>query len=386
MNQRVLLVDDEPNVLHGYQRHLRHTHQVELAIGGRAAVEAIKKAADGPEGPFAVVVSDMQMPELSGIQLFTKIRARSEHTVRVMLTGNADQQTAADAVNESGVFRFLNKPCSPKQLAETIDAALEHHRLIKAEAELLSQTLSGSVRMLTQVLSIAMPDAFGLTQQARAMAHGIAVRVNVGPLWQVEMAAMLMRIGCVSLPTPIREKYLAAERLSDHELALVEATPQIGAELVGAIPRLEPVADIIAAQMNTAQDSPPMASRILRVVGEFQRRAGSSPFSILDGFEDPNVFEPDVVEALREVIIDLYESREVGVGELREGMILEGNVEDAAGRILIANGTEIHAALIQKLMMLRRAGTGVREPIPVRAMGNIEAQANHLASDDFIPA
>ncbi|MEZ6104810.1 MAG: response regulator [Pirellulaceae bacterium] len=77
-----------------------------------AALEELRQ-----HGPFAVVVSDMQMPGMTGVQLLHRIGELSPDTVRMMLTGNADQQTAVEAVNEGHIFRFLNKPCEPEVLA-----------------------------------------------------------------------------------------------------------------------------------------------------------------------------------------------------------------------------------------------------------------------------
>ena len=125
MNKSILLVDDESNILQGFKRHLHRNYDLELAVGGQAALDLI-----ADHGPFAVVVSDMQMPEMSGVELLREVSRRSRHTVRVMLTGNADQQTAVDAVNEGSIFRFLNKPCKPEELALTLDAGIEHSVLM----------------------------------------------------------------------------------------------------------------------------------------------------------------------------------------------------------------------------------------------------------------
>src|SRR6184192_4097590 len=105
------------------------------------------------QGPYVVVVADMQMPGMNGVQFLTKAEAFSPDTVRIMLTRNADQKTAADAVNQGHVFRFLNKPCSPEQLAVTLTAGLKQYKLITAERELLESTLNGSVKLLTDILS-----------------------------------------------------------------------------------------------------------------------------------------------------------------------------------------------------------------------------------------
>lgn len=378
MNQRVLLVDDEPNVLQGYGRHLRRTHEITVAVGPAEALRIM-----GEQPSFAVVVSDMQMPEMSGIELFAKVRQQDEHTVRVMLTGNGDQRTAVEAVNEGSIFRFLNKPCPAEKLAETLNQALEHHRLITAEAELLSKTLSGSVRMLTQVLSLAMPDAFGLTQEARMLvrrtlehwqseSEGDAESdQTIGPMWQIELAAMLMRLGFVSLPAELRARYLANETLTPKERSVIEESSQEGAELIAAIPRLQGVADLVRDQFAAPGKTTSIVSNALRLVGDFQRIRGTgSPLQAVRELENPNLYEPAIVSAISSVVRDLYQSQAVSVDQLAEGMLLDSDIVDSKGRMLVARGTEIHDSLIQRLMSVRRSGATIEEPIDVRVIDN----------------
>ncbi|RMD64720.1 MAG: response regulator, partial [Planctomycetota bacterium] len=99
---RVLLVDDEPRLLEGCQRHLRRHFHVTLAPGPREGLEAIEKG-----DPFAVVVSDMNMPVMNGVQFLAEVRTRQPNAVRIILTGNANLQAAMQAVNEGAIFRFL---------------------------------------------------------------------------------------------------------------------------------------------------------------------------------------------------------------------------------------------------------------------------------------
>ncbi len=374
MTRKVLLVDDDSNILQGFNRHLRKSFELELALGGEAAL-AIMAA----KGPFAVVVTDMQMPHMSGVELLSKIRDLSEHTVRIMLTGNADQKTAVDAVNEGSIFRFLSKPCSPEKLAQVIDAGIEQYRLVTAEAELLNQTLSGSLRMLTQVLSLAMPQAFGLCQEARSLVKAVAERIGVGPMWQIELSAMLMRVGCVSLPSIVLDKYLSAGALDVDEIKLVSETPKLGHDLVSAIPRLQGVAELIRAQNDPPHASTPIAAKILKVVGDYQRfKASASPFSAVKRLQASSLYDPAVVNELAEVISAACEIRQVSIVELRVGMVFESHVEDLSGHMLVAQGAEVHEPMIQKLSILRRSASGVREPIRVRVANepNVKTKTN----------
>ena len=78
---RMLCVDDEKNVLEGLTRTLRNLYSVETALGGAQGIEVLKA-----NGPFAVVISDLQMPNMSGIEFLTAARQIAPDTVRVLLT------------------------------------------------------------------------------------------------------------------------------------------------------------------------------------------------------------------------------------------------------------------------------------------------------------
>ena len=122
MNKRVLLVDDEPEVLEGYQRMLSRQFEIETALGGEAGLASIRD-----RGPFGVVIADLRMPGMDGVQFLSRVRQAAPNTVRVVLSGNADLQTAVDAVNQGYIFRFLSKPCEEKVLTDAITRALLQH-------------------------------------------------------------------------------------------------------------------------------------------------------------------------------------------------------------------------------------------------------------------
>lgn len=131
--ERILLVDDDPNVLSGYRRHLGRRYPLSTALSGAEALEILSGE------PAAVVIADMRMPKMNGVQLLAEVEKRSPDTVRMMLTGNADQETAVLAVNRGRVFRFLTKPASVETVVDAIEAALDQYRLIRADHELVRQ-------------------------------------------------------------------------------------------------------------------------------------------------------------------------------------------------------------------------------------------------------
>ncbi len=133
---RVLCVDDEPNVLDGLRRTLRRTYDVTAALGAAEAIEEIKS-----RGPFAVVVSDLNMPHMDGIEFLRWVSEHAPDSAGILLTGNANLRAAIAAVNAGYIFRFLTKPCPPPELLDAIAAASLRSAAKSAERILLSQAV-----------------------------------------------------------------------------------------------------------------------------------------------------------------------------------------------------------------------------------------------------
>ncbi len=140
MTDKILLVDDDANLLAATRRQLRKKFELETARSGADGLHALNT-----NGPFAVVISDMRMPEMNGLEFLKQVKTSAPDTVRMMLTGIADKNTAVEAVNVVNVFRFMNKPCSSESLSRAIEAGLQQYHLIRAERVLLERTLAGNV-------------------------------------------------------------------------------------------------------------------------------------------------------------------------------------------------------------------------------------------------
>src|SRR5215470_5180738 len=114
---RLLFVDDEQRVLNSMRIMFRRQFDLFLASHGAEALDIVK------DKNIDVIVADHRMPKMTGVEVLSKVRALSPRTVRILLTGYADLDAVEGSINESEVFRFLTKPCAPKQLRETIELA-----------------------------------------------------------------------------------------------------------------------------------------------------------------------------------------------------------------------------------------------------------------------
>jgi diguanylate cyclase (GGDEF)-like protein len=133
MLEKILCVDDEQSILDGFKRVLRKQFDLTTHTSGAAGLLAIQE-----KGPFSVVISDMDMPGMNGVDFLAKTREVAPDTVRIMLTGKADLQVALDAVNEGNIFRFLTKPISPDVLAKSLEAGCRQYQLVKNQSLYLS--------------------------------------------------------------------------------------------------------------------------------------------------------------------------------------------------------------------------------------------------------
>jgi two-component system, probable response regulator PhcQ len=130
----VLLVDDEPHVLDALKRALRREpFQCLSATSGAAAQELLA------HHPVDVIISDEQMPGMSGSVLLSLVRKQFPQAIRIILSGQATLEAAVRAINEGEVYRFFLKPCDPANLASTIHQALAHKRLEEKSRRLLRE-------------------------------------------------------------------------------------------------------------------------------------------------------------------------------------------------------------------------------------------------------
>jgi DNA-binding NarL/FixJ family response regulator len=160
----VLCVDDDPDILAGLRLTLHDGGAEMLAAGsGEEAVRLLEAQ------PVTVVVADERMPGTSGLEVLRRAAVVRPEAVRIVLTGHASVPVALAALNEVGVFRFLEKPCSPEAFRQTIDAAVKAHALALRGNRLLHAADEGDelpVRLLTSVRADPLA---ALTQAERAL-------------------------------------------------------------------------------------------------------------------------------------------------------------------------------------------------------------------------
>ncbi|MDY0131764.1 MAG: response regulator [Desulforegulaceae bacterium] len=122
MKYKLLIVDDDENILAGYKRHLRKEFNVYVAASGAEGLKLIDN-----EEPFQVIVSDLNMPDMDGFEFLSQVNKKSPLTICIMLTGFAELKASLKAFNEGYIFRFLTKPCKINILEQTIRQGIEKY-------------------------------------------------------------------------------------------------------------------------------------------------------------------------------------------------------------------------------------------------------------------
>lgn len=356
----ILLVDDEQAILDGLRRQLRRRFTVHTANSGAEGLRLLQTT------PVAVVVSDMRMPQMDGATFLAEVRAGYPDVVRILLTGQADTQSAINAVNQGQIYRFLTKPCPPDVLLDEIGSAVEYNRLVTAEKELLRTTLRRTVEALTETLSLAQPAAFARAQRVTRTVTELTQQLQIEEPWEVEITAMLAHLGTVTLPPKLLEKLESGRPLDDDEREMERRVPALSRDLVAGIPRLESVADAIGWHRarydgaGTVGDVPrgddlPLSARVLRVAADFDAGMSQRP-SVQDTLQalraDAGAYDPAVLDALSRVhdAADAEPApKALSTVDLQPDMVVFDDVVTTDGVLLVGRGTVVTEALISRL-------------------------------------
>ncbi|MEJ7597734.1 MAG: response regulator [Kofleriaceae bacterium] len=364
MSGAILCIDDEPRVLESLENHLALEWDVVTATSGVAGLAAL-----GAQ-PFAVVMSDMRMPGMNGAAFLARVRELYPDTTRVLLTGHSDLHDAASAINDGNVFRFLLKPCATADLLRAVADAFRQHELVRTEKLLLEQTLQSTVGVLTEILGVVHPIAFGTSNRIAAMVRHAIARLALPDAWQIELAAMLSQLGCIMLDGDLITKAHAGT-LSSDELATYRGHAMVARRMLEKIPRLDGVAAIVGDQFGTtcehAAPTIQLGSQLLQVANRIDARmrgardyAAALQHVLAVRTWDPRLgpaFANFRASSARRLI-------SVAARDLEAEMTLEADVSSPRGERWMLKGTALTAVAANRLRSLAERGL-VSEPVLV---------------------
>lgn len=404
----ILLVDDEPGVLSSLRRLLRPTgYRVITAEGGTAALEMLAVY------PVDLIISDMRMPGMNGAEFLARAREQYPSVMRILLTGYSEVDAAVRAINEGGVYRYLNKPWDDQDLLLTVKHAIEQRTLaceaqrlteltqrqnetlqhlnsgletqVQARTEEIRQTvmfLEGAQRDLkANFTNMAQVCASMIEMRCGAMARQslrvadlarrIAVECGLSGLQVQDIfhAGLLHGIGKLSLPDALLMTSL--DRLSAEQAQQFYQHPLRAQMVLTPVRQLEQVAQIIRHQYErfNGRGSPdrladtaiPIGARIVAVARDFegllageivkQRVSGDQAMEMIKA-QSGLRYDPDVVVRFVAVLKqqgEVMPVRQISSTELREGMRLADDLLTRRGVLLITRDTLVSTHQVMQI-------------------------------------
>jgi len=354
MNNKILCVDDEESILRGFQLNLRKDFELHLAANGREGLEVFEK-----EKGFALVLSDMRMPEMDGATMLSKIKAIDPEVVTVLLTGHTDFESAIAAVNEGNVFRMLAKPCPPETLIKVLKDGLAQHDLVISKRILLDQTLRGAVDALAQSLSTAKPLFFGRAQRVRRIAKEIGEKLKVPNAWRLDVASVFSQLSYISIPEAVSEDVYHNRKLSAEVKDMVKKLPDETQKIIQKIPGLEEVGEIlnkldVQYRFETPdQEGIRLSASILKVALDYDyyEQQGHDKNLIVQTLAGrTNEYDPTITETLSDLLLiaeQSYRLEEITIKKLETGMRLAQDLRLGDGFLVASSGADIDRQLLK---------------------------------------
>jgi len=397
--KRILVVDDEEIVRIALRETLRREHYgVTACASPDEGLQVLKNEA------FAVIISDYQMPGMTGLDFLANAKQLQPDATRILITAVLSLDTVIEAINKGEIYRFVVKPWIREELLATVRNAVQRHDLIvrntvlqattlamneqlvslnqaleskiSAEADqrrrlsemnqALQLNLHHSVQLCLKVLQSFYPTlgtqarrVFGL---CRAMADQL--KLSDADRQTLELAAWLHDIGLVGTPRGLIRKWLQhPETLSQSEQAIIEQHPILGEELVDFVANLEQVGRVIRGHHEQfdgrgypdrlAGKQIPRLSRLLAVAVAYAERQATH----LEAVETLTLgsgwrFDPEAVQTLLRALPNASlprQEREVPLSELRAGMTLAAGVKTPLGMLLVPEGQVLTEAQIEAI-------------------------------------
>ncbi|HXT11679.1 MAG TPA: HD domain-containing phosphohydrolase [Candidatus Angelobacter sp.] len=396
----ILIVDDEDIVLAALRETLRRADFDAIPISDPVkALEEIKKR------EFSAIITDQSMPGLSGLELLGQARELQPYATRILVTAVLDLDTVIDAINKGEIYRFIVKPWLREEFLATVKNAVQRYELICQNAHLqrttqsmneqlveLNRSLEQQVQLVAQQnrqlaevndalarnlvrsmeLSVHTMQTFypSLGNQARRVSQlcksiGQVLDLPAEDRRVLESAALLHDIGLVGVPRQIIRRWQEDPlSISPAEKALIEQHPILGQELAGFTSDLVKVGEIIRAHHERFDgagypdqlrgENIPWLARLLAVAVAY----ASSPLPHQDAVDKVKLgadsqFDPEAVRVfLRALTITSVprKEREIGLPDLRPGMVLARGIYTNNGLLLVPEGQRLNATFIEKLL------------------------------------
>lgn len=354
----VLIVDDEEVNLDILSKTLQPHFKVETASNGPDALKMVKTT------PVDIILLDIMMPGVDGHDVCRELKASpaTKDIPIIFITALTDDHNEAQGF-ELGAVDYITKPFWPQVVLSRVETHLKLKLSQMELKELFEQTLLGSVRVVSDILSLTNSTAFRQTHSIRRLAKAIATDMGCKNLWKYDLAARFAHLGCITIPgDELHNICVQKGEASSESRALFDDHPQRAAELIGNIPRLEEVAAMVAGQrtVHDPESDDPMHTpcQILRTAIDFNSMilkgmTEADAISVLRGSVTP--YDPQIVASLEKgLAVDAAAENvyELPPDHIKPGMVLDEDVYAASGAFVAPKGMEVDEAVLRLLKRL----------------------------------
>lgn len=396
---RILIVDDEDIVLVALRETLkREGYEVATAPDGILGLERVKKES------FSVILSDQQMPNMTGLEFLSQVKRIQPDATRILITAVLSLNTVIDAINKGEIYRFIVKPWLREELLATIKNAVQRYELICRNAvlqattlamndklsqlnkslaeqvsrvaeqnqqlgklnEALEQNLQRSINLCLRTMETFYPVLGSQARRVYEICKVLAQSLRLPPDQRqiLEVSAWLADVGLVGVSRQLIKRWHEEPfTLNEAEQTVIEHHPVLGQELAAFVQPLESVGPVIRAHHERfdgtgypdqlAGDSIPWLGRLLAVAVSYAECRYEGP-AALEAIKlgSGTAFDPDAVRALMRGLPNATvprRQREVLLSELEPGMVLAKGIYTAAGLLLIPEGQKLSEPFIDKL-------------------------------------
>jgi len=215
----VLFVDDDIRILEAFKVIFRKKIKVTVECNPLKALELLSEGVH-----FDVIVSDIKMPEMTGIDFLLRAKHIAPLAARIVLTGHGDMNIAGDAVNLGHVYKFLHKPCRNDVLARAIEEAVEYGAFLKNAND-------GFIGSLLSALNFRNLETSAHVERVGRISAMLAKTLGWtdGQARDLQVAAAMHDIGKIGIPDAI---LLKPGPLSMDEFEVMKNHSRIGAEIL----------------------------------------------------------------------------------------------------------------------------------------------------------
>jgi len=352
------MIDDDIRVLNGYKRVLGREFDIKMAHDPVIGLKILKSEED-----IAVIISDYMMPKVDGNLLFEVAKEISPHTIRIMLSGNADLTTAVDAINKSSVYKLLIKPFPANELKKIIFEAIKVYNKNIESKDILDDTFLVASSIIKNLVAMLSPRDGFYVNNITYMTKIIVNNMNYIQPKKIIIASYLSQLGFINLPTEIKSKIYYKKQLKNNEVKVIEEHPNFAKKIILKKAFLMDIANGISFQNKTFVQVSSIKDKLTADIAMVLRVAIDYTLDLIYYDSDKRalrelkrnfmLYDPKILKVLEVYVTSLdddYNIVEISPMDVKDGMIIARDFFNASNELLITKGSVVTSSIRLKLI------------------------------------